>query len=101
MDMKEMALPKFKPLTEEQQKDLLFIIADCMDFYTDKMKKAKEIEDLKRYWLLYDTYSFFCNLFTDEPQCFKEISISGYMFALDTAHKDRIAYEAKRKEKKA
>ena len=101
METKEKALSKFKPLTEEQQKDVLFIVADCMDFYINKMRKAKTIEDSERYRLLYENYCFFCNLLTDDPEWLKEIGLSGYKFALDVAHKDRIAYEAKRKEKKA
>jgi hypothetical protein len=101
METKEKALSKFKPLTEEEQKDVLFIIADCMDFYTNKMMKVKTIEDLERYRLLYETYCFFCNLLTDDPEWFKEIGLSGYKFALDVARKDRLEYEAKKRRRKA
>lgn len=101
MEMKETALPNFKPLTEEEQKDLLFIIADGIDFYIEQMSKVKNKSDKKRLWELYETYSFFCRFLIDDPEWLKEVGLSGAKFALRMAHKDRIAYEAKRKEKQA
>ncbi len=101
MEIKETALPNFQPLTEEEQKDLLFILADGMDYYTKQIKKVKTKADRMRVWQLYETYAFFCRFFLDDPEWLKEVGLSGAKFALKMAHKDRIAYEAKRKEKQA
>jgi len=66
-------LDRFEPLTEEEQKDLLFILLDCLDFYAEKMDGAKNEADKQRFYEQYSTYLFFISFLMKDPDWMKGI----------------------------
>lgn len=81
----------FNGMTEEEQKDFLFVLLDCMDFYDEEMKKAngKKKEYLYRE---YETYEMLSAFFID-PEWQKESGLSQVRFSRRNAHQMREEYE--------
>lgn len=90
-DFKEL-MTHFKALSEDEQKDLLFVILDSMDFYEGEWKKAKGSRKDKL-WELYTTYEFVSSFLLDDPPGFKELGLSTRRFNLMNAHRARLDYE--------
>ena len=90
-DFKEL-MARFKALSEDEQKDLLFVILDTMDFYESERKKAKGNRK-ERLWELYSTYEFISSFLLDDPDGFKELGLSTRRFNLRNAHRARLDYE--------
>ena len=84
-------IDRFEPLTEEEQKDLLFLILDDMDFYEEGMEKAETGEAEKRFYVHYSHYSFFAHFLMKKHR-------DGIAILLKSAHLDRLAWEKKKKE---
>lgn len=94
-------LDRFEPLTEEEQKDLLFILLDCLDFYAEKMDGAKNEADKQRFYEHYSTYQFFISFLMKDPDWMKGIGAHKKRFLLNCAHGDRLEWEESKKENKA
>lgn len=92
-------LDRFEPLTDEEQKDLLFILLDFMDFFEEKMEKAKTVEEKEKFFDTFsDTqyyYQFFAAFFMKDRSGAREKEI-----LLADAHRSRLEYENVKKEKK-
>ena len=86
-------IDRFEPLTEEQQKDLLFLMLDNMDLYEDAMEKAKDEETEKGLYVHYSLYQFVANFLMNSLGW-----ISHRDLLLKGAHLDRLAWEKKKKE---
>ena len=81
----------FKSMTEEEQKDFLFVLLDCMDFYDEEMKKTtgKKKELLYRE---YETYSMLSAFFVD-TEWQTESGLSQVRFSRRNARQMREDYE--------
>jgi len=87
-------LRNFVPMTEEEQKDLLFAILDCMDFYEEKMKEAKTDAKKRQIFETYSAYEFVSSFFLC-PEWQKETKFKGYEFNRNNAKRQRKEYEEK------
>ena len=81
----------FKSMTEEEQKDFLFVLLDCMDFYDEEMKKTKG-KQKELLYREYETYEMLSAFFVD-PDWQKEVGLSQVRFSRRNAHKMREEYE--------
>ena len=98
------AMDRFKPLDEEEQKDLLYIcITSAVELY-DKFEEAKKRKakrpELEKIMAQAQTYQMIAEALTDKPEWMKSIGLRD-CFILKYARVERTKYEAKRKERKA
>lgn len=85
-------LDRFKPLTEEEQMDVLYLILESMNFYSKKMETAKSERERKHCYELFATYQMLSETLTVNP-LLEKIGISHRRFLLNQAHNDRTDYE--------
>ena len=93
MEHKEL-LRNFVPMTEEEQKDLLFATLDCMDFYEEKMKQAKTGAKQRQIFETYSAYGFIASFFL-WVEWQKEADFKGYEVSRNNAKRKRKEYEDK------
>lgn len=85
-------IDRFEPLTKAEQKDLLFILLDSMDFYADAAEGAKTEEDAEKFAEHCSFYQFVVNFLVKDRDW-----MSNKDLILKGAHKDRLAWEKKKK----
>lgn len=93
MENKEL-LKNFVPMSEEEQKDLLFAVLDCMDFYDQKMNEAKSDAKKRQIYETYSAYGFISSFFLC-PEWQKEANFKGYEVNRKNAKRQRKEYEKK------
>ena len=93
MENKEL-LVNFVPMSEEEQKDLLFAVLDCMDFYNEKMEQAKTDAKKRQIYEIYSAYGFVSSFFLC-PEWQREVAFKGYEFNRKNAKRLRKEYEKK------
>ena len=81
----------FKSMTEEEQKDFLFVLLDCMDFYAEEIKKTKG-EKKEYLYTEYETCEMLSAFFVD-PEWQTESGLSQVRFSRRNAHQMREEYE--------
>lgn len=98
------AMDRFKPLDEEEQKDLLYICITSVEELYDKFEQAKKRNatehELEKIMIQAGAYRMIAEAFTENPEWMKSIGLRD-CFILKYARVARTKYETKRKERKA
>ena len=105
---KDICMERFKALSEKEQKDLLFIIADLMDQYAEnldkltakKKKTAQDKQDYKTYKHVFVLLQMLSDCQMETPEFMKAIGIHEN-YSLKMARKMRTSYENEKKGRSA
>ena len=84
---------RFVPLTEEEQKDLFFLMLDGMDFYAGLAKDCENSGQVDIFYKQYTIYEFFAMHFIKEKEEMQEIGIDHRKFLIEQAKKARKDFE--------
>ena len=101
MDEWKELMAMFKPLDEEEQKDLLFIVLDCMDFHSEQGKKAKTEKEREINFHAFSSYEMIAHMMTEDPEWLKKIGSSMRKMLLDHAREERTRYEKEKDRRKS
>lgn len=100
-EYKEM-MPMFKPLGEEEQKDVLFVVLDSLDWLHGKIEEAKKAKKgAKEYLCQMQAYQFIAEVFIEDPEWMKSVGCSARGFFLSQARKMRKEREEWKKKREA
>lgn len=98
MDKYKKDLDNFIPMTKEEQKDLLFILLDCMDHYAEKLENAQRQVDKDEFYRFLETYRFLSGFFLKIPAIKEVVGQDHYEFCRNMARKARREWEEKKNE---
>ena len=91
-------MARFRPMSEEEQKDFLWIILSSMDDICDMADKAKQEKKKRLVEVLgrdFQHYQMLCDIIITPPDWMQENNMDSREFMLGMARKNRLHEEKK------
>lgn len=89
------AINRFVPMTEEQQKDFMFLLLDTMDEIAEKIDNAEDKKLKETYYRDFKQYEAMASFFIDDPEWMKKTPYSSIGYLRKYANDCRRKWENK------